>query len=81
MYVYGIHIVYVKLLKNNFSIRISCSIFRVCSSVKYTTLFGQIVALLHSRYRKFVQSSTDFYLNEREGFANDTKQDLAENKS
>ena len=44
----------------------------VCSSVKYTTLSSQTVAPL---------SSTDLDLNAWEGFKNDIKQDLTENKS
>ena len=46
--------------------------FSVCSSMKYTALSRQTVALL---------LSTDFNLNAWEGFTNDIKQDLAENKS
>ena len=46
--------------------------FGVCSNVKYTTLSRQIVTLL---------SSIDFNLNVWEGFTNDIKHDLAENKS
>ena len=46
--------------------------FKVCSSVKYTALSRQTVALL---------LSTDFNLNAWESFTNDIKPDLAENKS